>query len=178
LGSVSLRHSLTVALPPPGYSSSRPHVFALQLPTGGVYLFQAASPDLVAEWVSECNYWAARESKEPLAGGVDNREYGWVGNFHLDTTITNIADWSIPQPSMLRSKTDERGQLRALLKHIATLEADLLAHKELRDNVDKWPARSPAHAKAFANWERKSQFLLRELIKYQTYADILQQAVT
>lgn len=29
------------------------------------------------EWVSTCNYWAARLSKEPLAGGVSNMEYGW-----------------------------------------------------------------------------------------------------
>ena len=29
------------------------------------------------EWVSTCNYWAARQSKEPLAGGVSNMEYGW-----------------------------------------------------------------------------------------------------
>lgn len=29
------------------------------------------------EWVSTCNYWAARTSKEPLAGGVSNMEYGW-----------------------------------------------------------------------------------------------------
>jgi len=31
----------------------------------------------VNEWVSTCNYWAARQSKEPLAGGVSNMEYGW-----------------------------------------------------------------------------------------------------
>ena len=29
------------------------------------------------EWVSTCNYWAARQSREPLAGGVSNMEYGW-----------------------------------------------------------------------------------------------------
>lgn len=29
------------------------------------------------EWVSTCNYWAARQSREPLSGGVSNMEYGW-----------------------------------------------------------------------------------------------------
>ncbi|RKP05623.1 Pleckstrin homology domain-containing protein, partial [Thamnocephalis sphaerospora] len=77
LGQLTLRHSLTVQLPPPGYSKHRPHAFAVQLPNGGVYLFQAASADLVREWVSVCNYWAARESKEPLGGGVGNVDYGW-----------------------------------------------------------------------------------------------------
>lgn len=44
---------------------------------GAVYFFQAGTEELVNEWVSTCNYWAARTSKEPLAGGVSNMEYGW-----------------------------------------------------------------------------------------------------
>ena len=49
----------------------------LTLADGGVYFFQAGTEELVNEWVSTCNYWAARQSKEPLAGGVSNMEYGW-----------------------------------------------------------------------------------------------------
>jgi PH and SEC7 domain-containing protein len=49
----------------------------LTLASGGVYFFQAGTEELVNEWVSTCNYWAARTSKEPLAGGVSNMEYGW-----------------------------------------------------------------------------------------------------
>lgn len=49
----------------------------LTLSHGGVYFFQAGTEELVNEWVSTCNYWAARTSKEPLAGGVSNMEYGW-----------------------------------------------------------------------------------------------------
>lgn len=44
---------------------------------GGLYFFQAGTAELVEEWVSTCNYWAARMSKEPLPGGVSNMEYGW-----------------------------------------------------------------------------------------------------
>lgn len=64
-------------MPPPGYSRDRPHCFVLTLPDGGSYFFQAGTQDLVAEWVSTCNYWSARLSKEPLSGGVSNMEYGW-----------------------------------------------------------------------------------------------------
>jgi hypothetical protein len=188
LGNVSLRHSLSVPLPPPGYSVSRPHVFAVQLPNGGVYLFQAASGELVRDWVTSCNYWAARESKEPLPGGIDNREYGWGRpNLHAEegearTSIdyareTVIAEWTPPQPPMVRSAVDDNAQLRALLMHIASLENQLLTHKELRENVDRWPAKSLQHTRAFSNWERKSQHLLKELIKYQTYADCIKQAL-
>lgn len=49
----------------------------LRLPGGGTSFFQAGTEELVNEWVSTCNYWAARTSKEPLVGGVSNMEYGW-----------------------------------------------------------------------------------------------------
>lgn len=77
VGSVSLIHALCSAMPPPGYNKERPHCFVLTLPSGGSYFFQAGTPDLVTEWVSTCNYWSARLSKEPLSGGVSNMEYGW-----------------------------------------------------------------------------------------------------
>ncbi|CAO1630520.1 unnamed protein product [Parajaminaea phylloscopi] len=77
LGEFSLAHCLCNALPPPGYNRMRPYVFALTLASGAVYFFQAGTEDLVLEWVSTCNYWAARQSKPPLAGGVSNMEYGW-----------------------------------------------------------------------------------------------------
>ncbi len=49
----------------------------LTLASGAVYFFQAGTEELVNEWVQTCNYWSARQSKEPLAGGVSNMEYGW-----------------------------------------------------------------------------------------------------
>ncbi|KDQ57605.1 hypothetical protein JAAARDRAFT_78710 [Jaapia argillacea MUCL 33604] len=77
VGAVLLAHSLAHALPPPGYNRQRPHCLVLTLSNGGVYFFQAGTEELVNEWVSTCNYWAARTSKEPLTGGVSNMEYGW-----------------------------------------------------------------------------------------------------
>ncbi|KAF9244889.1 hypothetical protein BU15DRAFT_85738 [Melanogaster broomeanus] len=77
VGTVHLAHSLAHALPPPGYNRQRPHCMVLTLANGGVYFYQAGTEELVNEWVSTCNYWAARTSKEPLAGGVSNMEYGW-----------------------------------------------------------------------------------------------------
>ncbi|KAF9113369.1 hypothetical protein BGX27_001697 [Mortierella sp. AM989] len=74
---IPLQHTITNILPPPGYSSSRQHVFAVQLFTGAVYLFQAPGPRECESWARTCNYWAARTSKEPLVGGVFNMDYGW-----------------------------------------------------------------------------------------------------
>lgn len=76
----SLRQTLASALPPPGPSRSRPHVWALSLPTGAVHIFQVGTPEIVKEFVTTANYWSARLSKEPLVGGVSNIEYGWSGS--------------------------------------------------------------------------------------------------
>ncbi|KAF8976782.1 hypothetical protein BGZ46_007971 [Entomortierella lignicola] len=80
---IRLQHTITNILPPPGYSSSRKHVFAVQLYTGAVYLFQAATARECEEWARTCNYWAARTSKEPLVGGVVNMDYGWGRSLDL-----------------------------------------------------------------------------------------------
>ncbi|KAI1318895.1 hypothetical protein EDD11_005529 [Mortierella claussenii] len=80
---IRLQHTITNILPPPGYSSSRRHVFAVQLHTGAVYLFQAATAHECEEWARTCNYWAARTSKEPLQGGVVNMDYGWGRSLDL-----------------------------------------------------------------------------------------------
>jgi hypothetical protein len=80
LESFPLRQTIASALPPPGYSKTRPHVWALSLPTGAVHLFQVGTPDIVREFVTTANYWSARLSKEPLTGGVSSMEYGWGEN--------------------------------------------------------------------------------------------------
>lgn len=77
LGSFLLRQTIASALPSPGYSRARPHVFALSLPTGAVHLFQVGTADIVKEFVSAANYWSARLSNHPLVGGISNIEYGW-----------------------------------------------------------------------------------------------------
>ncbi|KAJ2557639.1 hypothetical protein EV175_001219 [Coemansia sp. RSA 1933] len=213
LGSVSLRHTMTHMLPSPGYSRSRPHVFALQLPSGGVYLFQTASEVELRDWVAACNYWAARESKAPyMIGGVYNMEYGWdnTGDYLLRydereereergeelsaaeqaaeerrvieerdaSKGVNILEWTPPNNPMLRSDMDEQGQLKALLHHIAYLEEELVSHKKVQGSIDeRFYPKTSQYQKAFSNWERKAQYILQELIKYQSYADVLQTAL-
>lgn len=123
LGSFLLRQSIASALPPPGYSKSRPHVWALSLPTGAVHLFQVGTPDIVKEFVSTANYWSARLSKEPLVGGVSNIEYGWGENvinpalIRQDSAPSNSV--SITRPSMqssIRSSIDHAsGTIKARL---------------------------------------------------------------
>ena len=76
IGSYMLRHTIAVTIPG-GYSEARPYVWALTMATGAVHMFDCGTAEIVDEFVSTANYWAARLSKEPLLGGVSNVEYGW-----------------------------------------------------------------------------------------------------
>ncbi|THV05069.1 hypothetical protein K435DRAFT_713604 [Dendrothele bispora CBS 962.96] len=223
VGTVQLSHSLAHALPSPGYSRQRPYCMVLTLSNGGVYFFQAGTEELVNEWVSTCNYWAARTSKEPLAGGVSNMEYGW--NRVLDpvhgrsvsdsesmrddaTSIRsarsnrskfgwkdgaatvragsspwsdriNINDWKPPMHPTVASMHDEETQLEALKKHVKAMKRDLQRHNELREPMASlYQPRTNNAIKAQSNWEKKSQWLLTEIVKYDSYIDSLQAAMS
>ncbi|KAI9442110.1 hypothetical protein H4582DRAFT_2072665 [Lactarius indigo] len=228
VGMLQLAHSLAHALPPPGYNRQRPYCMVLTLASGAVYFFQAGTEELVNEWVQTCNYWAARQSKEPLAGGVSNMEYGWnrVSDVfqhgrsvsddestrphdYADTASvrsgrsnhsrfsrkdgvttmragsspwsdrTNINEWKPPLAPSIPSIHDEEAQLEALKKHVAALTQELQEHNELRGPMMAlYPSRSQNAAKALGNWEKKSQYLLAEHVKYESYVDSLQAAMT
>lgn len=214
-----LRQTIASALPPPGYSRSRPHVWALSLPTGAVHLFQVGTPEIVREFVSTANYWSARLSKEPLVGGISNIEYGWsdavingaLVNSAIDSNRTppssagnrpsiqssirssidqqtarpklpadrvHINDWSPPQQSMVASSLPESAQLEALQNYVRNIENELQRHNDLRQAVVlAYSPRHPNSGKAMANWERKSSYLLREIVKFRTYIDSLKGAL-
>ncbi|EKM80934.1 hypothetical protein AGABI1DRAFT_112640 [Agaricus bisporus var. burnettii JB137-S8] len=232
VGTLHLTHSLAHALPPPGYDRHRPHCMVLTLPNGGVFFFQAGTEELVNEWVSTCNYWAARVSKEPLAGGVSNMEYGWnrvadpyshnrsasnndapreipdtsdsmsirsgrstrssryklawkegvatvrgASSPYVDKTF--IADWKEPAPPTVSSAHDEEAQLEALKKHVAFLKKDLQQHNDLRHPMmNLYQPRSPNSQKAQFNWEKKSRYILKEIVKYESYIDSLTKAMS
>ncbi|GLB37099.1 putative pleckstrin homology domain containing protein [Lyophyllum shimeji] len=230
VGTVHLAHSLAHALPPPGYNRQRPYCMVLTMANGAVYFFQAGTEELVNEWVSTCNYWAARTSKEPLAGGVSNMEYGWNrvadpythGRSQSDSesikdhtdglsvrsgrsgrssrsrfggwrdgaaTVranaspwaqkTLINDWKPPLPPTVSSVHDEETQLDALKKHVSAMKKDLERHNDLREPMTALYQPKTANAiKALSNWEKKSQWLLTEIVKYESYIDSLQAAMS
>lgn len=234
IGSFLLRQTIASALPPPGYSKNRPNVWALSLPTGAVHFFEVGTAEIVREFVTTANYWAARLSKEPLIGGVSNVEYGWsdniIGDFKessppstkngeprpsLQVSIRssmdhgsvvrarlpgdkiNITDWAPPTQSMVASSLGETDQLRALENYVANIEAELTRHNEMRppmliavcfpsskvramstftDLFLQFSPRHPNSSKAMANWEKKSSYLLHEIIKFRTYIECLSSA--
>lgn len=221
LGTFLLRQTIASGLPPPGYSKTRPHVWALTLPTGAVHFFQVGTPEIVREFVMTANYWSARLSKEPMVGGISNIEYGW-GESVVDTSFLNveknasfsvagssgprpslqssirsarssidqgnfkprlpgdrvvITDWTPPQQSMVASVLMEVDQLKALLTYVKNITEDFQKHNDLRGAMLlAFSSRHPNSTKAMANWERKSSYLLHEIVKFKTYIDCLQAA--
>lgn len=238
LGSFLLRQTIASALPSPGYSKARPHVWALSLPSGAVHLFQVGTPEIVKEFVSTANYWSARLSKEPLVGGISNIEHGW-SNAIINTALVHsddmppstinhgqrpslqssirssldqgsmrpklpgdkvtISDWSPPQQSMVASALMEVDQLKALTTYVKNVEEELQRHNEFRgpmllavssqNHVNfeihmglqlillaQFSSRHPNSTRAMTNWERKSSYLLREIVKFRTYIDCLNAA--
>ncbi|RYP62336.1 hypothetical protein DL771_009775 [Monosporascus sp. 5C6A] len=229
VGTFSLRQTLASTLPPPGYSRTRPHVWALSLPTGAVHLFQVGTPEVSKEFVTTINYWSARLSTHPLMGGVSNIEYGWsdaIVNTALVSAINEqppnpprpgsaaagraslhsrqgsrqsslrssfdvgsgsraklpgdkvaISDWVPPSQSMRPSNLSESEQLETLMNYVKSIEEDLQQHNQLRSPMLlAFTPRGHNAAKAMANWERKSSYLLREIVKFRTYVDCLQHA--
>ncbi|KAG0360198.1 hypothetical protein BG005_011255 [Podila minutissima] len=290
---IRLQHTITNILPPPGYSSSRRHVFAIQLYTGAVYLFQTTTAQEAEDWARTCNYWAARTSKEPLVGGVINMDYGWgrsldilnqspstdsgIGHSNTMTSthsgyslteggsssgsglaipppaVTSssgageieepkdsqntpnsksslgsapsflnyphttsgsstsstggisysghgnggvvsgggrtasiksttksigsnvplgdrvlLFEWSAPLPTMSMTQVTEEEQCQLLKKYVSGLESEMEQHQEYRVPMTKL---------AFNNWERRSRYLLKEMVKYQIYVEALEQSL-
>jgi hypothetical protein len=89
----------------------------------------------------------------------------------------NINDWTPPQQSMMASQLLEVDQLRNLQTYVKNVEEDLQKHNELRPAMSSaFSTRHPNMHKAMTNWEKKSAYLLREIVKFRTYIDILQTA--
>ncbi|KFX99566.1 hypothetical protein V490_01754 [Pseudogymnoascus sp. VKM F-3557] len=85
-----------------------------------------------------------------------------------------ISEWAPPTQSMRASNLEEGEQLAALEGYVRGVEEELMGHNRLRGGmVLAFTPRAPNAHRAMANWERKSSYLLREIVKFRTYIDCL-----
>ncbi len=85
-----------------------------------------------------------------------------------------VNEWSPPQQSMMASQLMEVDQLRTLQTYVKNVEEELTKHNELRPPMQlAFSTRHSNTTKAMANWEKKSSYLLREIVKFKTYVDSL-----
>ncbi|KAK4187851.1 hypothetical protein QBC35DRAFT_474140 [Podospora australis] len=89
----------------------------------------------------------------------------------------HIADWTPPQQSTRSSNLSEKDQLGYLQDYVKGIEAELQTHNALRSPMLlAFTPRSANAVRAMANWERKSEYLLHEIVKFRTYVENLEQA--
>ncbi|KAF8713731.1 Pleckstrin homology domain, partial [Rhizoctonia solani] len=197
LGALSLLHTLAIEVPAPKgtkvrsfgltLASGETHVFEIQS-SGGVFSKSkskgGADPDAeVSAWVRACNYHAARYSRAPLPDAVTNVEYGWNGVAEVDddqdstngrTRNVLIDDWVAPNLPAMEARTDVETQLEVWNKQVDMCNLEFAEHGELRGKMMSLYRQGSAQAqKALSNWEKKAQYLLTEIVKYETYAEIL-----
>ncbi|OIW26546.1 hypothetical protein CONLIGDRAFT_601103 [Coniochaeta ligniaria NRRL 30616] len=89
----------------------------------------------------------------------------------------HIAEWTPPAQSLRASTASEAEQLRILENYVRSVEEELQAHNGLRSPMLlAFTPRGGNAARAMSNWQKKSQYLLREIGKYRNYVDALKQA--
>ncbi|GKT82472.1 sec7 domain-containing protein [Colletotrichum tofieldiae] len=126
-----------------------------------------------------------RSNSRPGSGAANPRprprgpySSGGRGN-KLPGDRIHIAEWAPPTQSMRPSNLPEEEQLETLLAYVKGIEDELQVHNQLRSPMLlAFTPRGSNAVRAMANWERKSAYLLREIVKFRTYVDCLQQAGT
>lgn len=165
LDSFVLRQTIASTLPPPGYSKTRPHVWALSLPTGAVHLFQVGTLEIAREFMSTANYWSARLSKEPLSGGVSNVEYGWSEQVINPALIERT---STPPPSAAAAaRNSGSGPPISYRQHKPSASVGTISKQSMTsslrtslDAVGSSKARLPADKVHLAEWQPPTQSMM------------------
>ncbi|GAA5887194.1 hypothetical protein JCM5296_004558 [Sporobolomyces johnsonii] len=89
-----------------------------------------------------------------------------------------INEWKPPNVPLTASTLSEEAQLDHLRRHVGIVQGELAHHNTLRAPMIKlYSSRSSNASRALANWERKSQHLLTEIVKWRTYIEALSNAV-
>ncbi|ANB15636.1 hypothetical protein AWJ20_3273 [Sugiyamaella lignohabitans] len=177
--------------------------WSLTLPNKSVLVFRAGTKEIADEYVYTCNYWAARSSKEPLVEAVSSSEYGWnyplekvaekrkedahykplVQSGAYDAIVIDgqkiqIREWRSPLVSQVLSNLDESNQLEMLKRFNTAVEKHLEDHNASRaEMIQLFQSALLVSARAHSNWERKSQYLLKETVKYGMYISTLEKAM-
>lgn len=117
----------------------------------------------------------ATSSRPSIQGSIRNSLDG--GRPRLVGDRVQLNDWTLPQQSMMASALNEDEQLDALRAYVGGVEEELGRHNELRPAMLLvFSNRQPNAVKAMNNWERKSSYLLKEIVKFRTYIDSLTEA--
>lgn len=100
-----------------------------------------------------------------------------LGRTLLGDRVT-IKDWQPSGQSLIVSDLNEEKQAMSLREYVSTAEKNLSTHNALRPRLLlAYTPAGPNFVKAHANWERKSQYLLQQFVRYRIYVDCLEKAL-
>ena len=104
---------------------------------------------------------------------------GSVDTLFMNHTQIKVRGWRPAQVhSAIHSQLDEESQLTALVRHTATVEEALEVHTGLRAKLLTIFSPELLVSKMVnSNWEKKSNYLLREAVKYDIYILTLKYAI-
>lgn len=194
--SISLSHSIAQTNPQ-GKGANSSAQWSLTLPSQKMLLFLAGTQEIADEYVYTCNYWAARVSREPLVEAVSNMEYGWdrpveivsqldtlppISSGSFDTLFIGkeriqVKEWRPPVASTLHGNYQEQEQLDGLKKYSQKIEDTFSEHAACRPIMMRvFQPNYLVSTRAHNNWEKRSQYLQKEIVKYGTYASTLERA--
>lgn len=178
----SLCHTIAQELPNPKRSKSYQALWSLTLPQYGLLVFQAGTSEIAKEFVYTCNYWSARLSKEPMNEAVSNMEYGWSflegSSGQTNGDNLQIKEWKPRGHSLVVSDFDENRQLTNIKGYLASVETQLSHHNGLLPRMlSSYTQGSQNYSRAHANWERKSQYLLQQTVRFRVYVDALETGI-
>jgi len=143
--------------------------------TGGVSNMEYGWSDAVITSESQPNLNTANGRPSTQNSIRSSIDHGGRPKLHGDRI--HINDWLPPQQNTIASQLMEVDQLKALQAYVKNVEAELQAHNKLRSAMLlAYSQRHQNATKAMTNWERKSSYLLKEIVKFRTYIDSLQTA--
>jgi hypothetical protein len=100
-----------------------------------LYIVDTLDENKKRHWISQYNYFAARESKMPLATPVNNLpEYGWEPTANIDTKLKS---WSPPSLQGHTQHVSEQDQIQIITQCLEGLRKDHAQHMQACDNVEK-----------------------------------------
>ncbi|OMH79593.1 PH and SEC7 domain-containing protein 4, partial [Zancudomyces culisetae] len=167
----SLLHSYTQVMPSPGYSTLRPHVLALTLKSGEIYLFQTYTAQQASDWAFAFNYWAALKSKEPNFAGISitsNLEYGWKNTF-ISNSKSKSKSNSKSNPASL-SPTLSSSNLSAL-SQLDTQSQIASSIKSIDDKFETSSTKSNSNSKSKSKSNPKSNSKSKSKSKISLYTN-------
>lgn len=184
---IDLTQAQACSFPVNQTSHGRKHVWQLLLSSGEVHLFAVGTDELVQEWTDTANYWAAKLTKEPLLGAVDNADYGWGAclatledSLHADKPgdRAHLQAWQPDPIPLMQSDLPVHDQLDVMQNYVGKLQDELVIHTSKLPLMKR--AFSPRHTnqiKALNNHNAKEKYLLAQVSKYSRYVSALRNGI-